>query len=140
MTAVFCSLEIGRNLAFVASDGGSRQGTAQLHKEVNMRVLIIASFSLALLGACSMFDSGGSWMKPGENNPDQARTDLDNCEAEARAQTKVDRGIDQDIAATQGGGAFGDPLADSGMSGYQSGKRYDDIVDECMQAFGYARQ
>lgn len=105
-----------------------------------MRTVIPLLAALLLLSACSMFDQGGSWVQPGGGDPDQARTDLDSCEAEARAQTKVDRGIDQDIAATQGTGAFGDPLADSGMSGYQSGKRYDDIVEACMQAFGYVRQ
>lgn len=104
-----------------------------------MRRFCAAFLTLALLSGCSYFDKGGAWTKPG-TEADQMRTDLDACEAEARAQTKVDRGIDQDIAATQGGGAFGDPLADSGMSGYQSSKRYDDIVNECMQAFGYVRQ
>ena len=104
-----------------------------------MRRLTLLVMALTLLGGCSYFDQGSNWTKPGVD-PDQARTDLDSCEAEARAQTKVDRGIDQDISATQGGGVFGDPLADSGMSGYQSEKRYDDVVKECMQAFGYARQ
>jgi hypothetical protein len=96
------------------------------------------SLPISLLGACSYFNQGGNWTKPGVDS-DQALSDLDSCEAEARAQTKVDRGIDQDIAATQGTGAFGDPLADSGMSGYKSGKRYDDVVKACMQAFGYTR-
>lgn len=105
-----------------------------------MRNILILALSLSLLGACSYFDKGSNWTQPGGGDPDQARSDLDQCEAEARAQTKVDRGIDQDIAATQGSGAFGDPLAESGMSGYQSGQRYDDIVDSCMQALGYARQ
>ncbi|WP_374652772.1 hypothetical protein [Dongia sp.] len=104
-----------------------------------MRRFLPLALLLSLLAGCSYFDRGGAWTQPGAT-ADQARSDLDACEAEARAQTKVDRGIDQDIAATQGGGAFGDPLADSGMSGYQSGKRYDDIVDECMRAFGYVRQ
>ena len=104
-----------------------------------MRRLMALCLAAGLLAGCSYFDQGGSWTKAG-TDPDQARTDLDSCEAEARAQTKVDRGIDQDIAATQGSGAFGDPLADSGMSGYQSEKRYDDVVKECMQAFGYTRQ
>jgi hypothetical protein len=104
-----------------------------------MRSLIPAALTFMLLGACSTFDHGSNWTKPGAS-ADQARTDLDSCEAEARAQTKVDRGIDQDIQATQGTGVFGDPLADSGMSGYQSSKRYGDVVEACMQAFGYVRQ
>ncbi len=104
-----------------------------------MRPLPILVLSLSLLGACSTFSQGGGWTKPGVD-PDQARSHLDSCEAEARAQTKVDRGIDQDIAATQGTGAFGDPLADSGMSGYQSGQRYEDIVESCMQGYGYVRE
>lgn len=104
-----------------------------------MRRFTLLAVTLALLSGCSYFDQGSNWTKPGVD-PDQARTDLDSCEAEARSQTKVDRGIDQDISATQGGGVFGDPLADSGMSGYESEKRYDDVVKECMQAFGYVRQ
>jgi hypothetical protein len=103
-----------------------------------MRLIIPLSLAIGLLGACSSFNQGSTWTKP-DADPDQARTDLDSCEAEARAQTKVDRGIDQDIQATQGTGAFGDPLADSGMSGYQSDQRYDDVVEACMQAFGYVR-
>lgn len=104
-----------------------------------MRRVFALAVTLALLGGCSYFDKSGNWTQSGVS-ADQARSDLDACEAEARAQTKLDRGIDQDIAATQGTGAFGDPLADSGMSGYQSGKRFDDIVEACMQAFGYVRQ
>ena len=105
-----------------------------------MRSILILALSLSLLGACSYFDKGSNWTQPGGGDPDQARSDLDGCEAEARAQTKVDRGIDQDIAATQGNGAFGDPLAESGMSGYQSSQRYNDIVESCMQGLGYVRQ
>lgn len=100
---------------------------------------IFILLTITLLAGCSYFDEGGgNWTKSG-SDVDQARSDLDSCEAEARAQTKVDRGIDQDIAATQGTGTFGSPLADSGVSGYQSEKRYDDVVEECMQAFGYVR-
>lgn len=103
-----------------------------------MRYLLPMALAVSLLSACSFFNQGSNWTKPGVDS-DQALSDLDSCEAEARAQTKVDRGIDQDIAATQGTGAFGDPLADTGMSGYESGKRYDDVVNACMQAFGYVR-
>ncbi|WP_374381682.1 hypothetical protein [Dongia sp.] len=104
-----------------------------------MRPALIATAALLLVSACSYFDKGGNWTQPGASS-EQMHSDLGSCEAAARSQTKVDRGIDQDIAATQGGGAFGDPLADSGVSGYRTGKRYDDIVDECMRAFGYVRQ
>ena len=103
-----------------------------------MRPVLVLS-AVLLLAACSYFDKGGTWTQPGASS-EQMHSDLGSCEAEARAQTKVDRGIDQDIAATQGGGAFGNPLADSGVSGYRSGKRYEDVVDECMRAFGYVRQ
>lgn len=105
-----------------------------------MRSFIILSIASICLAGCSYFNqAGGSWFKSGVN-ADQTRTDLDACETEARSQTKVDRGIEQDITATQGSSTFGDPLADSGMSGYESSKRYDDIVKECMQAFGYVQQ
>jgi hypothetical protein len=104
-----------------------------------MRRIFAFAVTLSLLGGCSYFDKGGNWFQSGVSS-EQTHSDLGACEAEARAQTKADRGIDQDIAATQGTGAFGDPLADSGMSGYQSNKRYDDIVAACMQAFGYVRQ
>jgi hypothetical protein len=104
-----------------------------------MRRFLALGLSISLLAGCSYFDRSGNWTKPG--TPDeQLRSDLDACESAARAQTRVERGIDQDIAATQGAGALGDPMADSGMSGYQSGKRYDDVVDECMRAFGYVRE
>ena len=104
-----------------------------------MRTIPVLALARGRRGGWGGFSQGGNWAKPG-TDPDQALSDLDSCEAEARAQTKVDRGIDQDIAATQGTGVFGDPAAETGMTGYQSAKRYDDIVESCMQAFGYARQ
>lgn len=103
-----------------------------------MRYLLPLALAISLLSACSYFNQGSNWTKPGIA-ADQARSDLDSCQAEARAQTALDRNIDQDIAATQGTGAFGDPVAETGMSGYQSDKRYDDVVEACMQAFGYVR-
>ena len=103
-----------------------------------MRHNLPLMLALGLLSACTYFQQGGNWTKPGVD-PDQALSDLDACEAEARAQTKVDRSIDQDIQATQGTGVFGDPMAEAGVSGYRSDKRYDDIVEACMQAFGYSR-
>lgn len=104
-----------------------------------MRRILPLMLAIGLLSACAHFGQGSNWTKPGVDS-DQTLSDLDACEAEARAQTKVDRSIDQDIQATQGNGAFGDPAAEAGMSGYQSDKRYDDIVEACMQAFGYSRQ
>jgi len=139
MGAAFCSLK-NRLVALLLHRPAITGKLPPPSKRTSiMRRLIFLTTALVWLGGCSYFDQGGDWTKPGVD-PDQARTDLDSCEAEARAQTKVDRGIDQDISATQGGGVFGDPLADSGMSGYQSEKRYDDVVKECMQAFGYVRQ
>jgi hypothetical protein len=140
MGAAFCNLAVEPVIGLCCIKGRFPASYRNLRIRILiMRTIPVLALTLALLSGCSYFNQGGNWAKPG-TDPDQALSDLDSCEAEARAQTKVDRGIDQDIAATQGTGAFGDPTAETGMSGYQSAKRYDDIVESCMQAFGYARQ
>lgn len=92
-----------------------------------------------LLAGCSYLSRDMTWTKAGVSE-DEAWADLDSCESQARAATKADRGIDQDIAAAQGGtmGAY-DPGLTSNMSGYQTQERYDSWVSECMTGYGYQR-
>lgn len=93
----------------------------------------------SVLGGCSFLSHEMTWTKPGVSE-DEAWSDLDSCESQARAATKADRGIDQDIAATQGGNAAGvDPGLTSNMSGYQTQERYNAWVNECMTGYGYQR-
>jgi hypothetical protein len=92
-----------------------------------------------LLAGCSYLSHDMTWTKAGVSE-DEAWADLDSCESQARAATKSDRGIDQDIAATQGGNAAGiDPGLTSNMSGYQTQERYNAWVSECMTGYGYQR-
>lgn len=95
-------------------------------------------FLVVLLDACSVFSHQMSWSMPGADEG-QARSDLDACEQEAGAQTKVDRQIDQDIAATGGTGTLSEPILDSNMTGYQTRARYAEIIDSCMLGLGYTR-
>ena len=58
----------------------------------------------------------------------------------ARAATKSDQNISQDIAASQGNNAAGmDPMLTDNMGGYQTQSRFNDWVNECMTGYGYSR-
>ena len=103
-----------------------------------MRILIVAALAASLAG-CSLFSGNHSWSKPG-TTPEQAQQDLDTCKQIAHADQDVDAGIDQDTAATMGDNAQGavDTELSQNMSNQRSGKRFDDIVDDCMRQMGYA--
>jgi hypothetical protein len=93
----------------------------------------------SLLGGCSYLSREMTWTKAGVSE-DEAWSDLDSCESQARAATKADRNIDQDIAAAQGGNAGGvDTGLSTNMSSYQTQERHDSWVDECMTGYGYQR-
>lgn len=109
-------------------------GRRQLGRHLPVLVLLGA-----LTAGCSVFSHQMTWTKAGVSE-DEAWADLDSCESQARAATKSDRNIDQDIAATQGGNAAGmDPMLTDSMSGYQTQDRYNDWVKECMTGYGYSR-
>jgi uncharacterized protein YceK len=103
-----------------------------------MRTLISMA-TVLLLAGCSLFSSTTSWTKPG-TTPEQAEADLDTCKQIAWAQEDTDAKIDQDTAATMndsGQGAVDTELSQN-MSSQRSGKRFGDIVDDCMRQLGYA--
>jgi hypothetical protein len=102
-----------------------------------MRLLI--TLAALLLAGCSLFSNTNSWTKPG-TTPEQAEADLDTCKQIAWAQEDTDAKIDQDTAATandSGQGAVDTELSQN-MSSQRSGKRFGDIVDDCMRQLGYA--
>lgn len=103
-----------------------------------MRVIALAVLALSLAG-CSLFSETTSWSKPGVT-ADQAEADLDTCKEIAWAQQSADEKIDTDTAATMGDPSQGavDTELSQNMSGQRSGKRYSDIVDDCMRQLGYA--
>ena len=93
----------------------------------------------ALAAGCSVFSHKMSWTKAGVSE-DEAWSDLDSCESQARAATKSDQNISQDIAASQGNNAAGmDPMLTDNMGGYQTQSRFNDWVNECMTGYGYSR-
>ncbi len=99
-------------------------------------------FSLAtilLLAGCSLFSTTTSWTKP-NTTPEQAEADLDTCKEIARSQEKTDADIDQDTSATMNDDSYGavDTELSQNMSSQRSGKRYGEIVDDCMQQLGYS--
>lgn len=102
-----------------------------------MRLLYIIAIAASLAG-CSLFSTTTSWTKPG-TTPEQAEADLDSCKEVARAEEDTDAKIDQDTAATMdssGQGAVDTELS-TNMSSQRSGKRFGQIVDECMRSLGY---
>lgn len=102
-----------------------------------MRKLLLLAMG-ALLTGCSLFSSTQSWTKPG-TTPEQAEADLDTCKQIAWAQEDTDAKIDKDTSATMndsGQGAIDTELSQN-MSNQRSGKRFGDIVDECMRQLGY---
>ena len=101
--------------------------------------LVIPMATMLLLAGCSWFSTTNSWTKPG-TTPEQAEADLDTCKQIAWAQEDTDAKIDQDTSATMddsGQGAVDTELSQN-MSSQRSGKRFGDIVDDCMQQMGYA--
>jgi uncharacterized protein YceK len=93
---------------------------------------------VALLAGCSWFSSTHSWSKPGTTQ-EQAEADLDSCKKIAWAEQDTDAKIDQDTSAVMndnGQGAVDNELSQN-MSSQRSGKRFDDIVDDCMRQMGY---
>lgn len=104
-----------------------------------MRFAISMTMAAAvLLAGCSWFSATHSWSKPG-TTPAQAEADLDSCKQVARAEQDTDAKIDQDTAAASsdnGQGAVDTELSQN-MSSQRSGKRFDDIVDDCMRQLGY---
>src|SRR5262249_39854496 len=103
-----------------------------------MRLLIPMALA-ALLSGCSWFSSTTSWSKPG-TTPEQAPTALDTCKQIAWEQEDKDAKIDQDTAATvndKGQGAVDNELSQN-MANQRSGKRFGEIVDDCMRQMGYA--
>jgi hypothetical protein len=92
-----------------------------------------------LLAGCSLFSSTTSWTRPG-TTPEQAEADLDTCKEIAWAQEDTDAKIDQDTAATMNGDSYGavDTELSQNMSSQRSGKRFGEIVDDCMRQLGYS--
>ena len=100
-----------------------------------MKPLTLLLCCLAIAG-CSFLSNKMSWTK--SNTPaDEARADLDTCEALAHERTKKDRDISQDIDAASGGASGGGPSAPD-MQGYQSREDYNDILSTCMAQLGYS--
>jgi uncharacterized protein YceK len=103
-----------------------------------MRTVTMTAIA-ALLAGCSLFSTTTSWTKPG-TTPEQAEADLDSCREVAWAQEDSDAKIDQDTSATMddsGQGAVDTELSQN-MSNQRSGKRFGQIVDDCMRSLGYA--
>ena len=100
---------------------------------------VIALSLAALLAGCSLFSTTTSWTKP-NTTPEQAEADLDACKEIARAQEDTDAKIDQDTSATMNDDAYGavDTELSQNMSSQRSGKRYGQIVDDCMRQLGYS--
>lgn len=102
-----------------------------------MRLLAVAVLLLSLAG-CSWFSETKSWTKPGVT-AEEAEADLQSCKEIAWSQQSADEKIDQDTAATMGDAGQGavDTELSENMSGQRSGKRYGDIVADCMRQLGY---
>jgi len=103
-----------------------------------MRFVPVAALALLLAG-CSLFSTTQSWTKPGVT-PEQAEYDLDICKEIAWASEDSDEKIDRDTDAAMGDAGQGavDTELSQNMSSQRSGKRFSDIVDDCMRQLGYA--
>jgi uncharacterized protein YceK len=103
-----------------------------------MRIVTVLA-SVVLLTGCSLFSTTQSWTKPG-TTPEQAEADLDSCKEVAWAQEDTDAKIDQDTSATMDDSSQGavDTELSQNMSSQRSGKRFGQIVDDCMRQMGYS--
>lgn len=103
-----------------------------------MRLIAVAALGVMLAG-CSLFSETHAWTKPGMT-AEEAQVDLDTCKEIAWSQQSADEKIDTDTAATMGDPGQGgiDTELSQNMSSQRSGKRYGDIVADCMRQLGYA--
>jgi len=98
-----------------------------------MRKALIVS--ILLLAGCSAFGPPATkdWSR-GDTTPDEAAADLQSCRHAARAKLAMDQQIDQDMGA--------DPTSQGGLANnlaqYDTEKRYNDMVRDCMLSAGYA--
>ena len=92
----------------------------------------------ALLAGCSLFSTTNSWTKPGVSE-EQAAADLRSCKQVASAEQATDAKIDQDTSAVMNDNAEGavDNELSQNMSRQRTGKRYGEVVDDCMRQLGY---
>ena len=100
------------------------------------RFLIVAAL---LLSGCALLSNKMTWSKPGATEA-QAESDLADCTDLAKARTKADREIEQDIAANQPSGAgYSEPIMPESLTGYRSRQKFNEILDTCMTSLGYGR-
>ncbi|MEZ5833307.1 MAG: hypothetical protein R3D05_19200 [Dongiaceae bacterium] len=101
--------------------------------------LAVSMAMAVLLAGCSLFSSPTAWTKPGVTQ-EQADADLESCKKIAWAEQDTDAKIDQDTSATMDSSAQGavDTELSQNMSSQRSGKRFGDIVDDCMRQMGYS--
>jgi len=93
--------------------------------------------ALALLAGCSFFSHSVTWSKSGVNE-EQAHSDLAQCKEQADVQTDRDKGIDQDITASNSGANAGlDTSPIQNMQNYHDDRRYKSILEDCMAQLGY---
>ena len=93
--------------------------------------------ALFLLAGCSFFSHSVTWTKSGATE-EQAQSDLAQCQEVADVQTARDRGINQDIAAADGGANSGiDTSPIQNMQAYKDDRRYKSILRDCKSQLGY---
>ena len=98
---------------------------------------VLALAAAILLGGCSFFSHSVTWTKSGATEA-QAQSDLAQCTEEAKTQTDRDKGIDQDIAATNNGANAGlDTSPIQNMDAYRNERRFKSILGDCMTQLGY---
>jgi hypothetical protein len=97
---------------------------------------LVPVLALALaLAACS---SKPQWVRPGTDK-DTVSDDLDDCRSLAKAATRQDAAIDQDILATRGADWERNNTLQAKKSTFamQDQGRARDIIASCMSAKGY---
>ncbi len=104
-----------------------------------MKPAISAHLLLAVALALSACQGADNWAKPGASR-ETMRSDLSECQAEARAATAQDTNIDNDIMATrsqdwQRSGTLGAKRSAFNMQDQQHAS---DVVARCMGAKGYS--
>ena len=94
---------------------------------------------LALAVALAACSSKPQWVRPGTDS-DTVSDDLDDCRALAKAATRQDAAIDQDILATRGTDWERNNTLQAKKSTFavQGQGRSRDIIASCMSAKGYA--
>ncbi len=121
-------------------------------KRLRVAAPLLVVLVAAVAGGCSLFEPeeappGSTPVivqsdTPPDITEEQRQSDVDSCREQAQAVVDQEQNITSDIDSRDAQGAFWDDSADltRNMNEFESRKRYNRILEECMRARGYGKE